>query len=85
MFQNFGLVPHFTALENIAFPLKVRGESKNEAMAKAEEMLNLVGLEAGESIRPSFPAANSNVSALPFACRRSRSLAAYEPFSALDR
>ena len=66
VFQNFGLVPHFTALENIAFPLKVRGESKNEAMAKAEEMLNLVGLDGrGESIRPSFPAANSNVSALP--------------------
>ena len=45
VFQNFGLVPHFTALQNIAFPLKVRGESKVEAMSKAEEMLNLVGLE----------------------------------------
>lgn len=45
VFQNFGLVPHFTALENIAFPLKVRGESKAEALAKAEEMLNLVGLD----------------------------------------
>ncbi|MGB0804790.1 MAG: ATP-binding cassette domain-containing protein, partial [Candidatus Puniceispirillaceae bacterium] len=27
VFQNFGLIPHFTALQNIAFPLKVRGES----------------------------------------------------------
>ena len=30
VFQNFGLVPHFTALQNIAFPLKVRGESPEQ-------------------------------------------------------
>lgn len=53
VFQNFGLVPHFTALQNIAFPLKVRGEHNLEALAKAEEMLNLVGLEGRGDSYPS--------------------------------
>lgn len=53
VFQSFGLVPHFTALENIAFPLKVRGEQKHELMAKAEEMLNLVGLDGRAGAYPS--------------------------------
>ncbi|XDZ66923.1 ATP-binding cassette domain-containing protein [Alphaproteobacteria bacterium LSUCC0684] len=45
VFQHFGLVPHFTALQNIAFPLKVRGEDQSTRDAKAREMLELVGLE----------------------------------------
>jgi len=45
VFQNFGLVPHFTALQNIAFPLKMRGEAAASRHEKAEEMLKLVGLE----------------------------------------
>ena len=45
VFQNFGLVPHFTALENIAFPLKMRGETKAQRDATAAEMLGLVGLD----------------------------------------
>jgi len=53
VFQNFGLVPHFTALQNIAFPLKVRGESRANIMAKAEEMLKLVGLEGRGNAFPS--------------------------------
>lgn len=45
VFQNFGLVPHFTAIDNIAFPLKMRGETAAIRHQKAEEMLKLVGLE----------------------------------------
>ena len=45
VFQNFGLVPHFTALENIAFPLKMRGENAATRKQKAQEMLELVGLD----------------------------------------
>ena len=44
VFQNFGLVPHFTALENIAFPLKIRGDEAAFCREKAHEMLELVGL-----------------------------------------
>ena len=45
VFQNFGLVPHFTALENMAFPLKIRGDDPAFCRDKANEMLKLVGLE----------------------------------------
>ncbi len=45
VFQNFGLVPHFTALENISFPLKIRGDDAAFCQEKALEMLNLVGLD----------------------------------------
>ena len=53
VFQNFGLVPHFTALQNIAFPLKVRGETAEECRAKAIEMLDLVGLQGRGDAYPS--------------------------------
>jgi glycine betaine/proline transport system ATP-binding protein len=53
VFQNFGLVPHFTALQNIAFPLKVRGDHSADCMAKAEEMLALVGLDGRGDAFPS--------------------------------
>jgi len=53
VFQNFGLVPHFTALQNIAFPLKVRGESAEQCAAKANEMLDLVGLHGRGGAYPS--------------------------------
>ena len=53
VFQNFGLVPHFTALQNIAFPLKVRGEPAADCAAKANEMLSLVGLDGRGDAYPS--------------------------------
>jgi glycine betaine/proline transport system ATP-binding protein len=45
VFQNFGLLPHRRVLENIAFGLELRGESKAKRLARAEEMLGLVGLQ----------------------------------------
>ena len=53
VFQNFGLVPHFTALQNIAFPLKGRGESPEQCAAKANDMLDLVGLQGRGNAFPS--------------------------------
>jgi glycine betaine/proline transport system ATP-binding protein len=45
VFQNFGLLPHRRVLDNIAFGLELRGESRSVRLARAEEMLGLVGLD----------------------------------------
>ena len=45
VFQSFGLLPHRRVLDNIAFGLELRGEAKSTRLARAEEMLGLVGLD----------------------------------------
>lgn len=45
VFQNFNLFPNKTIIDNIILaPMKVKGKSKEDAMKKAEELLNRVGL-----------------------------------------
>jgi putative spermidine/putrescine transport system ATP-binding protein len=44
MFQSYALFPHLTALDNVAFSLKMRGIAKAERRAKAMELLRLVDM-----------------------------------------
>ena len=52
VFQNFALLPHKTVLENIAFPLQVKGGKTQDSIKKAMEMVELVGLGGRENYFP---------------------------------
>jgi glycine betaine/proline transport system ATP-binding protein len=52
VFQSFGLLPHRTVLDNVAFPLEMRGQDRTTRYARAREMLDLVGLKGREAYFP---------------------------------
>jgi len=52
VFQSFALLPHKTVLENIAFPLQIKGGETDESIKKAMEMVELVGLKGRENYFP---------------------------------
>jgi glycine betaine/proline transport system ATP-binding protein len=45
VFQHFGLLAHRRVIDNVAFGLEVQGVAKSERLARAAEVLRLVGLE----------------------------------------
>ncbi|CAM5386286.1 MULTISPECIES: quaternary amine ABC transporter ATP-binding protein [Streptomyces] len=52
VFQHFGLLPHRTVLDNVAYGLEIQGVPRAERRAKAAETAALVGLEGLENRRP---------------------------------
>ena len=52
VFQSFGLMPHLTVIDNIAFPLKLQGKPEQERYAQAQRVIELVGLEGRENNYP---------------------------------
>ena len=44
MFQSFALFPHLSALDNVAFSLKMKGVGKAERQAKAQDLLERVAM-----------------------------------------
>ncbi|HZB62872.1 MAG TPA: ATP-binding cassette domain-containing protein [Microvirga sp.] len=52
VFQHFALLPHLTVLDNVAFPLSIRGVGLDERRRRAGELLSLVGLSGREGHYP---------------------------------
>ena len=52
IFQSFNLLGTMDAVENVALPLMFRGIPKKERMAKADKILDLVGLSKHKDHRP---------------------------------
>lgn len=52
VFQSFGLLPNRTVLDNVAFPLEMRGQDRHTRRDRALEVIKLVGLEGREDYYP---------------------------------
>lgn len=50
--QDYGLFPHLTVMDNVAYGLRVRGIKKDEYESRAEEMLSIVELSAHKYKKP---------------------------------
>jgi putative ABC transport system ATP-binding protein len=86
VFQAYNLLPTLTAAENVAVPLLLLGAGRAKAIARAQEMLDRVGL--GDKIR-SLPSQLSGGQQQRVAIARAlvhepRLIVCDEPTSALD-
>jgi glycine betaine/proline transport system ATP-binding protein len=52
VFQHFGLLPHRRVIDNVAYPLEIRGEDKATRHARAHAMIDLVGLKGHANSYP---------------------------------
>ncbi|MFD3826674.1 glycine betaine/L-proline ABC transporter ATP-binding protein [Streptomyces sp. NPDC058625] len=52
VFQHFGLLPHRTVLDNVAYGLEIQGMGRAQRREKAAEVVAKVGLEGMEQRRP---------------------------------
>ena len=86
VFQSFGLLPHRTVLDNVVFPLEMRGQDRHARRQRALDVIELVGLSGREDY---FPRELSGGQQQRVGIARSLAIEPEiwfldEPFSALD-
>lgn len=86
VFQRFGLMPHRTVIENVAYGLTIQGIDKEAKNAKAQEWLDIVGLGGYEEQYPSQLSGGQQqrVGLARALCTDAEILLMDEAFSALD-
>ena len=52
IFQKYHLIPKYSVLQNVMMPLLIRGTDRQSAREKAEEILEMVGLEQRKAHKP---------------------------------
>ncbi|WP_246099866.1 quaternary amine ABC transporter ATP-binding protein [Tessaracoccus rhinocerotis] len=53
VFQHFGLLPHRSVIDNVAYGLEIQGLSRRARLERAREVIQLVGLAGWENNLPS--------------------------------
>ena len=52
VFQHFGLLPHRRVIDNVGYGLEIAGAKKIDRLARAQEVIDLVGLQGYEMAYP---------------------------------